>query len=191
MSPEDIDAVVTLQEAHLNGSIVTQLGSRFLSRFHAVALSHPATVALVARDGQSIVGFALGTTDVQAFNRHAKPRILGALIRALASPTRVRLSLSLAQMAVENEPQPPVSSELLLLAVDRRARRRGVGAELIAALERVLVQRHVARYRVAMRSHLAEARAFYAALGFQHEQERRVLGHPMTYLTKQVSPDTG
>jgi hypothetical protein len=44
----------------------------------------------------------------------------------------------------------------------------------------------VSRYRVAVRSHLAAARAFYGATGFEPEQELRVLGHPMTYLTKKI-----
>jgi hypothetical protein len=40
---------------------------------------------------------------------------------------------------------------------------------------------------VAVRSHLEAARAFYVALGFEHEQERLVLGRPMVYLTKRVT----
>jgi hypothetical protein len=39
---------------------------------------------------------------------------------------------------------------------------------------------------VAVRMHLAAARAFYVAEGFQPEQERSVLGHPMIYLTKEI-----
>ena len=44
----------------------------------------------------------------------------------------------------------------------------------------------VSCYRVAVRSHLTVARAFYLATGFQPEQELSVLGAPMTYLTKVV-----
>jgi hypothetical protein len=49
----------------------------------------------------------------------------------------------------------------------------------------------VARYRVAVRSHLAAARAFYSALNFEHEQERHVLGRPMVFLTKRVAISRG
>src|SRR6516165_2136106 len=65
MAPADIPAVVGLQTAFLNGSVVTELGSAFLTRFHAVALQHKASRAFVARDtSRRIVGFALGSVDV-------------------------------------------------------------------------------------------------------------------------------
>ena len=44
MSPADIPGIVELQTAFLHGSIVTELGPRFLTRFHRVALEHPARV---------------------------------------------------------------------------------------------------------------------------------------------------
>lgn len=187
MSPADIPVIVTLQTAFLDGSIVTQLGPGFLTRFHAAALSHGSSRAFIAKgDNGSVVGFVLGSLDVHAFNGHVKPRVLGAMIRALLSVERVGLVASLARMIVEGEPQPTMPAELLLLVVDPGARRGGVGSGLIGALEGAFAERGVTRYRVAVRSQLAAARAFYEALGFDHEQERTVLGQPMVYLTKQV-----
>jgi ribosomal protein S18 acetylase RimI-like enzyme len=156
---------------------------------HGVALDHPATIALVASDaGAAIVGFAIASLDVHAFNAHVKPRVLPALARALAAPRRWRLAFSIARGLTEPEPQPPIPEELLLLVVDARVRRRGIGQRLLAELETGFARSGARRYRVAVRSHLAVARAFYLALGFQHEQQLLVLGHPMTYLTRRVAP---
>jgi ribosomal protein S18 acetylase RimI-like enzyme len=187
MSPADIPAVVGLQIAFLDGSIVTQLGSGFLTRFHALALAHESSRAFVARDwDDSIIGFALGSVDVQGFNKYTKPRVMTSLIRSILSPARIRLVGSLARMVTEGEPYPPIPAELLLLVVDPRARRRGVGGRLLDAMEGAFAVQRIPRYRVAVRSHLDAARAFYSALAFEHEQDRLVLGRPMVYLTKQV-----
>ena len=191
MSPGDIAAVVALQTAFLDGSIVTRLGPRFLTPFHAHALAHVSSRAFVARDGTAaIVGFALGSVDVEAFNRHVKPRVLGPLVRSLLSPSRIGVLAGLVRMIAEGEPQPPIPAELLLLVVAPSARRLGVGAALLKAMEDAFARQQIARYRVAVRSHLAAARAFYSARGFEHEQGRAVLGRPMVYLTKQVPPGT-
>lgn len=187
MSAVDIPAVVGLQTAFLHGSIVTELGPRFLTRFHSVALEHPASRAFVAVDDRgAVVGFALGSLDVHAFHAHVKPRVLVPMITALLSPSRIALTASLARMVFESEPEPHLPGELLLLTVDPRARRGGVGRALLQSLEGAFVQAGMWRYRVAVRSQLAEARAFYEALQFVHEQDRLVLGLPMAYLTKQL-----
>jgi GNAT superfamily N-acetyltransferase len=89
---------------------------------------------------------------------------------------------------VEREPEPYIPAELLLLVVDGRVRRRGIGRQLLGALEDAFAREGVTRYRVAVRSHLASARAFYQSLDFAPEQELAVLGRPMTYLTKDVRP---
>lgn len=187
MSSSDIPAAVALQVAFLNGSVVTQLGPGFLTRFHDAALTHRASRGFIATDDRgAVTGFALGSLDVHGFNAHVKPRVLGAMVRALLSPSRIALAASLARMVIEGEPQPPIPAELLLLVVDPAARRGGVGRSLIGTLEAAFASGGATRYRVAVRSQLAVARAFYEALGFAHEQERSVLGQPMLYLTKQV-----
>ena len=186
MTATDLPEVVRLQTAFLQGSVVTELGPRFLSRFHEVALSHPASCAFAAHADGRLVGFALGSVDVYAFNRYVKPRVLPAMVRALLSPARMRLAASLLRMAFESEPQPPIPAELLLLVVDPETRRRGVGRGLLSALEDEFARHRHTRYRVAVRSQLTAARAFYEALRFEPEQDRIVLGLPMTYLTKPV-----
>ena len=113
---------------------------------------------------------------------------MAALASALLHPSRWRLAPSVVRGAIESEPEPYVPAELLLLVVDSRARRRGIGHRLLTELERRLANQQVAVYRVAVRSYLEIARAFYRASGFEPEQELTVLGHPMTYLTKRVVP---
>jgi ribosomal protein S18 acetylase RimI-like enzyme len=191
MTAASIKPVVVLQTAFLEGSIVTQLGPGFLARFHTVALTHDSSRAFVAVDDDNeVVGFALGTVDVRRFNAYIKPRVLPAMIGALLSPLRIGLLGSLGRMVLEGEPQPPMPAELLLLVVHPKSRRCGVGRSLLRAMESAFLQEEIRRYRVAARSHLTVARAFYEALDFEHEQDRTVLGQPMVYLTKKVEVNT-
>lgn len=184
----DIPAVVDLQSAFLEGSIVTELGKPFLSAFHRAAQSHPSTRAFVATDAaHRVVGMLSGSVDVHAFNGHVKPRVLLPLAAALLSPRGWRYGPMFARSLFEAEPKPHIPAELLLLVVDPAMRRQRIAQRLVWCLEESFAAHGIEQYRVAVRSQLAIARAFYEATGFQTEQELTVLGAPMTYLTKRVS----
>jgi ribosomal protein S18 acetylase RimI-like enzyme len=188
MLASDVDAVVELQVAFLEGSVVTKLGTAFLSQFHRASLAHPSVQAFVATDHQAIVGFLEASTDVHAYNSFVKPRVLGKLGLALLSPIRWRLVPLFVQQTFRNvEPQPSIPAELLLLVVHPAARRQHIAGRMVAELECTFHDRGIKQYRVAVRTQLAVARQFYQATGFELEQELTVLGAPMTYLTKIVA----
>ena len=187
MTVADVDAVVKLQIAFLEGSLVTELGYVFLRRFHEASLAHESMRAFVAVDaGNAVLGFVQASADVHAYTSHVKPRVLTSLGLALLAPRRWRLIPHFAHAISDREPEPAMPAELLLLVVDAAARRQQIGRRLVSALEDVFLREHVSIYRVAVRSHLAVARAFYLATGFTPEQDLTVLGAPMTYLTKVV-----
>jgi ribosomal protein S18 acetylase RimI-like enzyme len=186
-SSADAPAAAEMAERVLHGSLLAQLGTPFLTAFYRVALSHPATVSSVAfgAHGQPL-GFALATSDVHAFHRYVRPRVALRTLQALLSPGRISLVPNFVRSLTEGEPEPEIPAELLLLYVEPDAHRRGTGRQLISSIEQRLAEVGAARYRVAVRSQLAAARAFYLATGFTFEQERLVLGEPMTYFTRQL-----
>lgn len=188
MTAADMSQVIALQTAFLEGSVVTELGDGFLARFYAAALQHPATIALVAvEDVGLIVGFAVATLDLRAFKRHMNRRVLLYVAVALLPPVRWRLLWSVASGLVDSEPQPYVAAELMLLVVDSRVRRRGIGRQLVQRFEAECRRAGATVYRVTVRSHLTIAREFYGALAFEPERDCVVLGRPMTYLLKRVA----
>ena len=185
MAAADIDAVVRLQIATLSDSLVTQLGTRFLRRFHARALGDAGTIALVARAGDgALAGFTVGTTDGGRFRQRMRSRLLVPLVVALAA--RPLLARRFALSLLQPEPASEVSAELLLLAVHGDHRRRHVGTDLLTTLERRFLAGGIADYRVAVRSWLAPAIGFYRSHAFEVEAEADVLGSPMTYLRRRI-----
>jgi len=187
MQPGDLGPVVDLQVRFLHGSLLTDLGSAFLTGFYTAALGEPRTRALVAVTDGGIAGAAVASTDVRQFNAHVKPRIVIPLAAAVCDPRRWRLVPALLESLREPPPTPAIPAELLTLVVDGTQRQRGIGRALIESLEQTFAAEQVDVYRVAVRSHLDIARAFYEATGFAFEQELTVLGRPMTYLTKRVN----
>jgi ribosomal protein S18 acetylase RimI-like enzyme len=181
----DLAAIEPIASAGLAPSLLVRLGPPFLRRLLSLAQRHPATSMLVAQDEAEVVAFALATRDRQAFDAFARPRLVPALAAALVR--RPLLAPAFLGSVLEPEAQPIIPAELLLLAVRGDRRRSSFGSELLDALEEEWRAAAVARYRVEVRSELAEALTFYRARGFTFEQERDVLRRPMTYLVRHLS----
>lgn len=166
-------------------SRLAQLGATFLEAFYRASLQHRDTIAAKAVDelGQS-VGYVLTSADVHAFRRHVQPRIVRPMAQALVHPRRIRLVPNIVRGLRDAEPEPYIPAELLLLYVEPQQMRRGAGRALLNWLEPSFKERGIERYRVAVRSRLGEAKAFYQAVGFVFEQELPVLGEPMTYFVR-------
>ena len=186
MTASDFGDVARLQSGLLQNSAVTQLGIRFLIRFYRAALASERCEAFVACDAEGqVIGAALATVDVAQFNAYVTPRITLPLLASLSR--RWGLAVRFLRGCFEERTSPRVAAELLLLFVDGRRQRAGTGKRLVQAVEDAFIRCGVTEYRVAFRSEIRTAEAFYAANGFQHEEELTVLGRPMTYLRKQLT----
>lgn len=181
---DDIRPIVAIASQELGPSLVVRLGPGFLGRMLALALRHPVTSLLVAEDASEVVAFALATRDRHGFDRFLKPRLVPVLVAALL--VRPRLAPAFLLSLVDGEPEPRIPAELMLLAVRADRRRKALASHLLDALEEEWRNTRITRYRVSMRSELTAAFEFYRRRGFVFEQERQVLGRPMTYLNKEL-----
>ncbi len=183
---KDLGPIVAIAGQELGPSLVVRLGPAFLHRMLALARRHPATCLLVAEDASEVVAFALATRDRHGFDAFLKPRLLAALAAALLR--RPRLAPPFVRSLLDGEAQPPIPAELMLLAVRADHRRASLATDLLEVMESEWRAAGIARYRVSMRSELTVALEFYRHRGFVFEQERSVLGRPMTYLTRDLGP---
>jgi ribosomal protein S18 acetylase RimI-like enzyme len=187
LSRDDIDAAARMAVRLLPASLLCQLGESFMRALYRMALGHPATIALKAtqRDGRP-VGFCLASSDSTALQQQLRSALALPTVRALLAPSRHKLIPSFLRGILEPEVQPHMPAELLLLYVDEECQRKGSGRALVCQLEAELIAQTVPSYRVAVRSHLERAKAFYTATGFRFEQERMMLGEPMTYFIREL-----
>jgi GNAT superfamily N-acetyltransferase len=112
------------------------------------------------------------TTEAQATGR------LGRLLDDPASDVIVALDgervVGLAGLHVQPLLQDDaVSTRLIALVVDEAERGRGIGAALVAEVERQAAARGCGRLDVSSADHRATAHAFYEALGFEQAPARR------------------
>ncbi len=185
MLDSDIGLAAEMAVRLLPASVLTQLGASFVKALYRAALEHPATVALKAIDSSgTTIGFCLASSDTSDLLRGLRRRLLFTTLRSLLSLVRLKLIPRFVSGIFEDEPRPHLAAELLLLYVDETCQRQGGGRALTGQLETAFRGRRVDRYRVAVRSQLTKAKAFYAATGFVFEQERLVLGEPMTYFVR-------
>jgi ribosomal protein S18 acetylase RimI-like enzyme len=186
MVRSDVDEVIDLQIATMPSSVLTQLGPAFLRRFHETALARPYNFALVASAEGHLAGFALATRDAHRFEQHIARATLSRMVLALLTPSRMPLIPRFAHRLFERAPGVHIAGELLLLAVHPAHRRQGLAAALLSCIEEHFRLGGLTKYRVAVRTELGDARAFYSAVGFREEGEFIVLGAPMAYLVRTV-----
>jgi len=188
MSMSDLAQVIDLQVATLSSSMLTQLGPGFLRRFHESSLALPHSFAVVATtDDGLITGFALATSDAAEFEHRIARATLARMILALLNPSRMPLVPRFAHRLIERGPTVHIPGELLLLAIHPAYRRRGLATTLLGRAEEALRSAGLLEYRVAVRTELDDARAFYRAVGFREEGQFIVLGEPMTYLVRTLA----
>jgi GNAT superfamily N-acetyltransferase len=186
MTTSDIDQVIDLQIATMPSSVLIRLGPAYLRRFHQTALALPHSLALVATVDQQLAGFALATRDAHEFERHVTRATLLPMFLALLNPARVSLIPRFARRLIERGPTVYIPGELILLAVHQAYRRRGLAGTLLSRTEDGFRSGGLREYRVAVRTELREARAFYRTVGFREETECNVLGEPMSYLVRSL-----
>ncbi|MFD8472318.1 GNAT family N-acetyltransferase [Streptomyces globisporus] len=150
MDPDDLSFVVAEHLSHFPDSFFARLGPKFLTAYNGTYLNGPDARAYIAEMGGRPAGFLIGATDPEAHRRHVLRHYgRGLLFRALGSLLlRPRLALYFlrtrllryGRKLIRNRVarQAPaighsgVIAVLDYIVVAEHARRRGIGAWLIA-----------------------------------------------------------
>jgi ribosomal protein S18 acetylase RimI-like enzyme len=130
----------------------------------------PSSTVQVARAGERVVGFVAGTEDtgrfMRGFVRRDAPRaaVAGAA-GLLRHPGAAWETLRYGPASADGDGLP--AAELLALAVDPAARRRGLGLRLIQALQDDARGRGIPAMRVTVAADNTAAIAAYERAGFR------------------------
>ncbi len=166
---EALDAA-RLHHEQLPGSFLASLGQPFLRVLYRRLVLDGSSTVLVARAGGQVIGFVAGTDDtgrfMRQFVRRDGPRAAVAGARGLLRhPAAVWETLRYGPGSADVAGLP--DAELLAMAVEPKARRRGLGLRLIQALQDDARVRRTPGLRVTVAADNTAAIAAYGRAGFR------------------------
>lgn len=184
MTPADLDHVVAWHVEAFPSGFYAQLGPGFMRAWFAAHMTAPASVSLVACDGDgAVVGYLLGTLDDADYRD--RPARAGARLLArgtgafVARPglwgefARVRARPYAGRAARRMLGQRPVTrngagdGELVYICVEPEHRRQGAGAALLEAFTGEGIRSGTARLHLVTELDNIGAQRFYARHGWQ------------------------
>jgi glycosyltransferase involved in cell wall biosynthesis/ribosomal protein S18 acetylase RimI-like enzyme len=173
--PDDSGAMARIHREALPDAFLPALGDRFLRRLYGALITDPESVALVAHDSSTVVGFAAGTASVRRF--YGRFRRKHGVRAALAVGPRL-LRPSVIRRVRETSRYPAgvdgTDAELLSIAVAPGKEGRGMGGPLARGVLRGLADLGADEVRVVVAASNEPANRFYRRLGFRHAGELSV-----------------
>lgn len=186
----DLDEVVAVHVEAFPGFFLTQLGPAFLQGYYRAVLGFDAGCLLVAEMHGRVAGFVAGFADpcrfYSVFRRQPltfAPAILAGLLRRpwLIARIFARIGAVLHRgRRTRDERGAGNACELSSLAVDPRARHRGIGRKLVVAFVTEARERGLDVVRLTTDAQDNDrVNAFYAGLGFRLASRNGAATRPM------------
>ena len=161
--------VAQLHASNIDQGFLSSLGTPFLSLLYEAIDANESSVLLIARHEGHVVGFVTGTEGMGSIYRHLLrrwPRLLWALLPALASPRKLAKIAEILLLDNKAKPLPDLPhAELLSIAVDPDQRGQGHAQTLYRGLVAHFRQRGVCGFRIVVGEKLATAHRFYKRMG--------------------------
>lgn len=168
----DIPLVAVLHTSAFPGFFLTSLGERALRELYSAIISDSRGIAIVAREGSRVVGFAAGAIDGRSSYKRILVRRWWRLAIAVAPVVLRRASLifRIAWRMRSIPSSPPRSGEALLasVAVSPSDHNRGIGRTLVR--EFIAIARQKGARSVCLSTDGVEndrVERFYQAMGFR------------------------
>jgi len=166
-SREHASAVTSLHQQEISSGFLSSLPRTFLAKFYEGIIRYPGGFCVVAEDGDRVVGFIAGITDMRAFSgfflRNFFFTAAFLLPRMVGISTIKKLFESLRYS--QHQDDLP-KAELLTMAVARDFQGRGVAREMLVLFLEEMKKRDVRVFRVLVGEKLQKAVAWYEKQGF-------------------------
>lgn len=161
--------VARLHASCIDQGFLSSLGTPFLTLLYESIDANDSSVLLIAREGSQVVGFVSGAQGMGSIYRQLLrrwPRLLVAMLPALASPRKLWKIAEILLMSRKAQPLPDLPhAELLSIAVHPAYRSQGHAPNLYQALVSHFRQKGVGRFRIVVGDGLATAHRFYKKMG--------------------------
>jgi ribosomal protein S18 acetylase RimI-like enzyme len=186
---QDAAAAAALHAGQIGEGFLTLLGPAFLRMLYRRVARTPGSFLLVVDDGASTVGFLAGSTDVAALYRSFVLRD-GVAAAVTCAGRLVRSWRRVLETLRHGTGGAATGAELLAIAVDPSARRRGVGALLVGEFLAETVRRRQDAAHVVVGADNEPAVALYRAAGFRTAERFEMHRGTDSFLMRWAAPST-
>lgn len=188
VSINDSHQLAKLHTQALPGDFLPSLGVDFLEAFYGGVIGRRSVFGFASRKKGCVEGFVIGTENMGDFikltliNNFLKLSFL-LFVQVLKRPLILKnLVETLTYSGKENKPP----AELVVIAIDKSSRRKGLGRKLILELESEMKRRGIGEYKLAVTKRNKKANAFYQALNFDYKSSFRLYGKSWNVLVKKL-----
>jgi ribosomal protein S18 acetylase RimI-like enzyme len=198
-APSHAQAIALLHRESIRTGFLSRLGPGFLAELYRSIGRSPYSRIFVAvdQDLQKVAGFAACSLDTAAMYRHILLRrgllFFFLLLPRVFSPENLRFICETLFYPQKGRKKAPVrngnagpQAELLSIAVADDSRGKGVGRDLLNALESYLRENGVTSYKTVTLSTDRDANAFYKKCGFSFGQEMAHHGNVLNEYVKEI-----
>jgi ribosomal protein S18 acetylase RimI-like enzyme len=188
-SSSDLASVVKIHLERLHESFLTRFGEPFLRVFYVTAISLDSSIVLVTRDAGCVVGFLFAVTDRNLLYRKL---IRSAFFILIFHVLRVSLFhpriifLLVEWMVVPLNPRFNHLPELQFLAVDGENQNKGIGSNLLEALDTLYISLGIHSYIVGTKATNVLSNRFYLKKGFVYINQEYVFGEMQSFYEKNI-----
>ena len=192
---EDIPALATVTAHSLPNDFIVRLGRTFLTRvLFPTLLESPRSRICVAEENGEVMGLIItrvGSSGVLGETLTRRPfwSVAACTCATIRRPVLLRDCPSVVvQLFFRNVRPNATAAELFLMAVDGRARRRGIGTRLVRHSAARLRAGGITTYRVLFHSDNDAADRFYESNGFAERKEYRFAGRTWCEREMKLTP---
>lgn len=161
--------VARIHAACINMGFLLTLGERFLSLLYEAIDADPSSVLFVEIAEGEVVGFVAGGSGMGPIYRQMLkrwPRLIWSLFPALMNPMKLKRIIEIVWFSRRQKSLPgSTKAELFSIAVQEKARGRGVAERLYQSLMQWFAQQGEASFCIVVGASLATAHRFYLKMG--------------------------
>lgn len=171
-------------------SFITNFGPEFLIEIYKDLLNQKLGFLVCYEVEQKIRGFALACLDTNLlFQRIKKKRIKYSLMilkSLIKRPLLIGKILETLRYTIKEDCQ--TKAELMVIAIDKDFRSKGVGSELIRRMETTFKKMRITDYKVTVHEAMERSNSFYKMNGFTLQRKFTMYNVIWNLYTKMVEP---
>lgn len=168
----DAKMLAKIHNKTLKGDFLPSLGTPFLEELYKIMIVHNYATGIVYTKSKQVIAFLIFATNSntlfkQIFKKHFLRLAVLIIPKLINKPSNLVNILSTIFYSKKSSASS-TQSELLIISVDTKYRRQGIGKLLISKLNHYLKKQKVSKYKVTLTADHKNAEAFYITLGFKN-----------------------